>query len=86
MIILSRRKIEISQIFEPQFRSTSPSDLGNLKILRQILELKLQFRSASPSDLGILPETQYELMAADEVKIMGKFIMPKRLFHHDEYK
>jgi len=55
MIILSRTKIEISQI----------------------IELILQFRSASPSDLGILPETQCELIRADEVKIMGKFIMPK---------
>ena len=55
MIILSRRKFEISQI----------------------IELMLQFRSALPSDLGILRETQYELIRADEVKIKGRFIMPK---------
>jgi len=55
MNILSRRKIEISQI----------------------IELVLQFHSASPSDLGILLETQHELIDADEVKIVGKFNMPK---------
>jgi len=43
----------------------------------QTIELILQFRSASPSDLGVLPETQYELIRADEVKIIAKFIMPK---------
>ena len=52
--------------------------LSGTKIeISQIIELVLQSRSASPSDLGILPETQHELKDADEVKIMGKFIMPK---------
>jgi len=45
--------------------------------ISQIIELMLQFHMASPSDLGILPETPYELINADEVKIMGRFIMPK---------
>jgi len=55
MIILTRRKIEISQT----------------------IDIILQFHSALPSDLGIMPETQHELMRADEVKIKGRFIMPK---------